>query len=526
MKRIQIYILFFILLIFSAGCKKEKAEWDIDVLGPILKTQLNLEDFIPDSMLGTYTDSSVLLVLDKELYRIDFDSIFDSPQGISNFSFAMPFQMNIPPGSTVITKTETKKFDFGDAEISHCIINQGKITIRCENPYDEYLLFKYEIPSATRNGQIFSITESIPPLTIGSNIYEKSYDFDSYSLDMTANSNHVNRIITKYIIKTPPDGDTVLFTTTDSIRVKVNFKELEIGYIKGYFGNGTYTTEEETTTIDIFDIIKSGTLNIEAINAKLIIENGLGIDAKIKLNSFISTNTTTANSIPLTGSFIGQTQNISRAQFNGFCAYPTVTPWVKEIDLNGSNIIPFLENFPDEFTYNMDFEYNPLENISAGNDFMHYSETFKASIYAEIPMSFTANNLVLADYTDISISGDSSIIERNCNGIVKLYAQNMFPLEGDVQIYLLDQSNNIVDSIFTTPHIIQAATDFSGERIQSPQQSIITAGVDTDKIRLIYNTEKAYVKIRFNTPTSSFVKIFPEYYIDIQLIADFNMLVY
>lgn len=522
----QKYIFFFILSILFLSCQKEKTKWDVDVLGPLIKTRLNLENIIPDSMLGTGPDSCVLLILDKEFFRLEFDSIFEKPQALSSFTFSLPIQFNVPPGATLISKTETNKFDFGDADISHCIVNKGNIKIRCENPIDEDILVNYEIPSATKNGNIFSISVVVPPLSIGNNIYETSFNIDGYSLDLTAASSSINKLITKYTIKTLPSGDTTLFTPTDTLKVDLLFEELEIAFIKGYFGRTSLETENDTASIDIFSIIQSGSLNMEDIFAKIIIENGLGIDAQMLLKSFTAKNTQSGNSLALNDPIIGKNINVSRAVFNGFNTCNPVTPSISEIDLSNSNLLNLLELFPDELIYSVGFVFNPMGNISAGNDFMHHSKTLSANLYAEIPLAFKANNFVLADYTDVSISGDSTLIERECEGNLKIYADNMFPFDASLQLYLLNENLEIQDSVFSDYPIIQAATDFSGTKIQSPKKSIIKVPINPDKIRLLYKTKKAYVKLIFHTANSNFIKVYPDYFIDLQIIADINLLVY
>ncbi len=522
----QKYIFFFILSIFFLSCQKEKTKWDVDILGPVIKTRLNLEQLIPDSMLGTRPDSCVLLVLDKEFFRLEFDSIFEKPQALSSFTFSLPIQFNVPPGATLITKTETNKFDFGEADISYCIVKKADIKIRCENPIDEDILINYEIPSATKNGNIFSISVVVPPLSIGNNIYETSFNIDGYSLDLTAASSSVNKLISKYTIKTLLDGDTTLFTPADTLKVDLLFEELEIAYIKGYFGSTSLNVQNDTTAIDIFSIIQSGSLNMEDILAKIIIENGLGIDAQLLLQSFTAKNKQSGNSLALNDPIIGKNINLSRAVFNGFNSSNLVTPSVSEIDLSNSNLLHLLELFPDELIYSINFAFNPMGNISAGNDFMHYSKSLTAKLYAEIPLAFKANNFTLADYTDVSISGDSSLIERECEGKLKIYADNMFPFDASIQIYLLNENLEIRDSLFSNYPIIHAATDFIGTKIQGPKKSIIQAPINADKIRLLYKTKKAYVKLIFHTANSDFIKVYPDYFIDLQLIADINLLVY
>ena len=50
---------YMLLLFVLFGCRRdvEKANWDVDALAPLIKTSLNLEDLLPDSILQTNPES-------------------------------------------------------------------------------------------------------------------------------------------------------------------------------------------------------------------------------------------------------------------------------------------------------------------------------------------------------------------------------------------------------------------------------------------------------------------------------------
>lgn len=81
----------YLILLFSAGlssCLKDDfhPKWDVDILGPIAKTHLTLDQIVADSLLQINPDSSVSLVYQTELSAISLDTIARLPDTSVNYS--------------------------------------------------------------------------------------------------------------------------------------------------------------------------------------------------------------------------------------------------------------------------------------------------------------------------------------------------------------------------------------------------------------------------------------------------------
>jgi hypothetical protein len=82
-------ILGYAILLFF-GCKrKEMAEWPLNVLTPLVQTELGLNDLVADSMLISNTDGSYNLVYDYEQLLDSFGDYLEIPDTISSVSMSL-----------------------------------------------------------------------------------------------------------------------------------------------------------------------------------------------------------------------------------------------------------------------------------------------------------------------------------------------------------------------------------------------------------------------------------------------------
>ena len=140
----------------------------------------------------------------------------------------------------------------------------------------------------------------------------------------------------------------------------------------------------------------------------------------------------------------------------------------------------------------------------------------------EIPLSLVATNLTLQDTLDLNISqtgGTQNIHE----GTITLFANNGFPFDANVQMYLLNESNAITDSIFGYANTIVEAPINSALRVIGKKLTKITIPISESKMNLLYDTKKVVLKVKFNTSAQpQYIKIYSDYSIDVKLVGDFN----
>lgn len=512
--------LFFIAFFISCRKENKNPSWDIDVLTPLVKSSLTINDILPDSVLQQNPDNSLDIVYSTLLYSFSNINIPDTTIDTVYVSF---FTAYVDSCDVIIPSiNDESRFNVNSVQLKKIIIRSGKMRIDIKNKTRKILDVRYQIPSATLNGNQFDETVSVPAKA-GSNPGTIITDFDlsGYVFDLTGQiGNKVNTLITSVGVKVNCNdfSQDTIFPFTDQVSVSNTFMDIVPEYAKGYFGQ-TLTNIIDTTTLSLFNHIIQGSINLEDIDIDLSIENGIGADARFTINNLKSINTRTGNTpYALTHSIIGSPVNLNRAVDNNGAV--TESTYSVSFNPQNSNIKPFIENLPDKLSYQMDVELNPLGNVSGNNDFIYHDKLLKTKFDMRIPLSIIANDLTIADTLGFNMGDDL----KNVNyGTLFLYAENGFPFSAEAQLYVMDAGFNITDSLINFPNTLLAPQLDANLVAAGQKHSQLEIPLDRSKLDLLRNSKNLYLKIKFNTQNQpSHVKIYSFYRMDVQIIGGFN----
>ena len=516
-------LLFTVYCLLFFACRKESKSpsWDVDVLAPLVKSTLTINNIIPDSLLQQNPDNSLDIVYQTSLYSFSIVSIPDTT--VSN-NYVSPFTTTINPGGVIIPVVVNNiKNSLGDVELTNVTIRSGQMLLSISSQIKGLVDFTYTMPKVTDvYGNIFDTTVTISAATsVANGVYSGTFDLSGYKVDLTGpNGTSVNTMMTSYsAIVTPvaTGGYTTTITAGNQVQISNTFIGIVPQYAKGYFGQ-TDTTLTDASDFSLFKHIIGGTLQLEDIDIGFSIENGIGADARFTFNNLSSINTRTGITKSLSHPIIGNPVNLNRAVDNN----GNVTSSTYSVSFNPSNstIKEFVENLPDKMSYQLDLEINPLGNNSGGNDFIYYDKLMKTEMNMTIPLSLIANNLTLADTIDDFKMGKET---DNVNyGNLYLYADNGFPFTAEAQLYLMDTLNNIVDSLISSLNTINAPALDGNFICVGKRLTKLTIPLDKNKMQLLRDTKKMYIKMKFNTTGQSYVKIYSFYEMNVQLVGDFN----
>ncbi len=521
-KLLIFFEIIFLFLLFNA-CRKNigNADWDTDIITPLIKTELTINNLLVDSLLHSNADSSLVLVYNNTLYNLSIDSLVSFPDSITHQYFHLPLTITANPGQQVLNITDNKNLNLGDAQLTRAIIKSGKIVLKIRNTIQEKMLCTYKIPCADINGILLEVTELIPAASINAPYeFTKIIDISGYNINLKGpNNTSYNKLTSVTQAWVDPNGNQVTVTNNDSLLFDAQFKDVIIDYAKGYFGSNSVASGIKYSEFSLFNKIISGQINLESIKLKLHISNGFGVDARFVFNSIKSINTRTNTTVSLASSLIGSYININRANETYNVANPVI-PSVFEYNLSNSNIKQLIENLPDKIEYSLDIATNPLGNISSGNDFVFNSAGFKANLDMEIPLSLIATNLTLADTLNFNLNPQQGY--QINNGKLTLIADNGFPFSSQLQIYLVDANNTISDSLLGTENIIFPAYINSLNQVTQIKQTKLSVLITSEKLIKMYDAKKVIILSRFNT-TNAYTRIYNNYSLKLKLSGDFNM---
>lgn len=518
----KILVLFlFCLLLFA--CRKMEPSWEVDINAPLLKSSLGINNILPDSMIGINSDNSLSLVYNYSFYDFSFDSLVDFPDTISQKDFPLPGGFPVNPGQTFFNFSENSNLSISGAQITKVDFHSGFLALEVFSSIPEPVIVTYTIPNATNLGLPLQITETVPAAPPGTTAsFVKLFDISGYSMNMSGPAGISANIITSNIkAMMHPSAHTYYLDSLDKFAFNVRFKDISIHYAKGYFGSHSFAFGPDTTGIDIFNKISSGTFDIENIKLHLNVENGFGADLQVTFDDITAINSKTSQAVSLNAGIIGQNINISRAVETGNPEQPVI-PSVYSYNLDNSNISNLIENIPDMISYRIKVATNPMGNISSGNDFVYYNNPLKAILDMEIPLSLIASNLTLTDTVDFDLGENTGTIK---SGTLSLYADNGFPFSAQIQLFLLNENMQVTDSLLF-PDMIAAPPLNSNYMVIHPLRSVIQIPLPGEKISRLYQTKKMKVVARFNTNGASHhVKIYEQYRLDLKLTGDFSYLI-
>jgi hypothetical protein len=514
-------------------CRKSGTSWDTDLTSPIFTTSFGIDNLIPDSLLVKNPDSSLVLVYNKTLCNFSLDSLFNLPDTTLLNDYRLPLGSFTFHSGDAITPSapgnmNTTSYSLHGAGLKTVFLRSGVMRVRVTNKVRKKIQLNYQIPSASINGQPFNRTVMVPGRTGSSaGSFSADYDLSGYTVDLSGqNHNSINTVVTiinANIDPTAPATDTVLVTSADDLAISSTFQKLVPGYARGYFGQSVQNLGPTENVFPVFSKIIAGALQLQSIQLTFHIDNSIGLDARINIPSIYSKNSRTGQTVQLSAPIINNPININRAQ-ESFSVPPVIpTHYTTTLNNSNSNTKALIENLPDKLGFQLSITPNPMGNVSGYNDFVYYGDGLKAGMDLQMPLSMVASNLTIADTLNVNFDKVSSNVNRLHSCFLTLYAENGFPFDAAVQLFMMDQNGHVKDSLIGSMNHIDPAPVDASFKATAKRETILRIPVNETKIANLIGSKKLMILARFNTSSKpNFIKIYDAYKIDFQLTGDFN----
>ncbi len=525
LKRIGMVLL---TLAGAVGCKQDigNASWDVDVLAPVIRTELSMADLLADSLLESTADGALRLKVERPLIDLPLDSILNIPDTTIDKSIFSPFAATFQPGTEVMPITETTQYTLGDIALKKIILRQGTLGLRIKSILAAEVDFTYRIPVAQQFGNPFETTQTLAAGSAAdTSIGEFEFDLTGYSIDLRGtDGTGFNTLETTFVLKTSEDGQAVSVGAFEPFFfLEYSFFDIVPDYALGYFGQQSNNVEDQNSEIDVLKRITSGQMFLDSVTIALSITNGVGADARFNLGQLSSINTRQNTTVDLSHDIIGSDLLLTRAQDITGNAEDVVSYQLDfQLDNSNSNIKQFIENLPDQLGFTFDFELNPLGNVSSGNDFFYYDSPFETLMDIDIPLRTTLVDLTLVDTLEWDLTGNTAVESVN-SGHFTLIADNGFPMEGMVELILLDGDLNELDTLLV-PSTIAAPPLDAENKVMDPLRSRIDIPIPDRTTGVLTQTKNVRIRVRFNTPNQpELIEFYDHYSIGLKLIGDLNI---
>jgi hypothetical protein len=524
MKFFRTFICLFIVVITVASCKPELPSWENENVFPLANTRIYTHSFIADTLLSQDNDGVLSLFYEYNLTDFNTDSLITGLDTIASYQYNSPFTITLPPGAQVLSLAEVERLAVSNVYLKEMHILDGYLKVRTQNIYSQPIIVEYTIPDAHINGNVLKLYREIPaapspsqPFVIDEKIHVAGLKWFFFSIGV----NQYNCFNTTFKVWISPNAtENVTVNHSDAFTFFMGFDEIEISYLRGFFGQHNFSMIE-SNDIDIFKNISADNFQLEDIELSLEVTNNMGADIRMRLLEMKGKNTHNDQEVSYSGPYLNSPLNIIRAaEISPGQGLISPQPFSFDFAQN-SNLKAFVENLPGIIDINMQLDINPLGNTSGGNDF-YYGVPIQAKLVFKMPLHFSVNNLVLSETSDIS----DNFLNNNVESLtLKAIVQNTFPIEFIMETQFLDSLQNTLYSLpFSTP--IAAATTGSNGRTTEERQSTVFIHIPKAGIQHIREASKIKFTLTVNTlPSGTNVKIFHDYYVDIRTFAIVNYII-
>ena len=530
--RVRLFLFSFLLIL---ACKKEndRPQWKIQVVTPLMHATLGVNNFIADSLTVTDSSNAIHLVYEDSLYSklFDLDSLFRIPDTILPTVLTYPFTSLVLAANTQFySSNQNATLSISGAELREVIIKSGFLRIETRNHLQTRVHYIYTIPGATRNGNAFQFSTTMSAAPPGSvSTFTGLYDMSGYKIDLTGPAgNAVNTISYNVAARTDTGVASInVFLGDTMVNLEAGLVDMVPYYAKGYLGQKEISEDSSSSRFQFFNIIHSGHIRLEEVTLQMTIENFIGVDAQAFITRLQSINSPLNSYVNINSpSILNHAININRATESGNPLFPVI-PSVTVVQFNNSNsnMRSLIENLPDQLNYGLRINVNPLGNISGSTDFIYSDYLVNARLKIDVPLSFAADHLELAD-TSAFIIGNKEDFDPLGLGTFTLIADNGFPFEAALQLILLDEHNLFLDSI-PVPSLIAAANTDANFKVIEPKRTKIPIYVDEARKQRILKGNKISIHASFSTPLyPQYYRIYAGYKLDLKLVADVAYLIH
>lgn len=495
-----------ILLLFAlfSSCKKEATVWETDWSAPIINDTLSLSDLVNDS---TLVESSGFYSLDlsRTLFDFDINSVVEIPDTTihkiyTNGAFA---NFLVQAGESFLSVIAPTEYDMGldDVQIKKIILKKGVIQVKISNPFATKAYFKVIMPGAKKNGIVFDQTYEAPTGSIvNPGTINKEIDLSGYSIDLTGLSGtDFNKIVAQIDVFSDPLGPDINFGDEHSVPTELTFKDIELDYARGYFGN-RIISDTTDFNLDFLDAYESGLLDLSTLSLSFSIENGIKVGAQGTMH-VVSNENALGSVVNLTGGAIGNAFNIDPATG----VWNTLTPSTNTLlfTTGNSNIENYLENLGVKHTIGYSIQLNPWGNTSGSWDEIFPQSALRVKVNAQMPLAIGMNDLVLRDTFAVDLVQDPEKT-KILSGELMLKTSNSFPFSADVSIQLLNANGVVLHTIYGSEKV-QASqfgtfnSNYNFNVANSDIRFVLSDNVITD----LNNVTHIVVRSKFNSTDPS-----------------------
>ena len=315
------------------------------------------------------------------------------------------------------------------------------------------------------------------------------------------------------------ESDSVFFEIDDEnfMTLVFSFPVKEITAPEFFEGDYSGTLEEINYDIETqkFELGLDKLLDYEQFyvaNPRVIVKitNYWDIPAQLKFLDFYYFPTETSAGIPVAGTFIDDWHSLNRPELPAIYA---ITDLI--MDASNSSIDDMISSMPNYVTV------GGLAQTVPGFDYQVDPNSIDSiSMRIELPLELRVSNLNMTDTIEFDAIKDLGSDTGKFESIrLNLVFENGFPLDIDGQVYFMDETHTILDSVSIEPITIPSGTVSDG-KVSTPARYVKVILIEGLRKDALFRS--AFLKTRFTFSTANHqlgetIKIYADYQIDLKI---------
>lgn len=426
------------------------------------------------------------------------------------------------PRQNLANDTTSTSIAAGNAQLTSIKVKEGKIFLDANSTIEDNISLDYKIPNAKKNGNQLGFTENISAApSSGFSTTFKEVDISGYEVDLTGKSADLgvyNSFYTILLGRIDSSGKLIHLSLQDSVFLETGIRNLTASEGYGYLGKDTIEGSE-TSKVDIFKSLEQGNFDLDDVILSIGVENHIGAPIDLQLNSLRSQRST--GTVALNWTTLGQSSTVPAATLASN-NLPIPGRLNLTIDKTNSNLDKLIENQPELFMGDFAAYINGSTSSPEYNQFIFTEYGVDVNLNLEVPLNFSAKNILLADTNSFSYS-DLDPKNQLQHGALKVIAESNFPLESNVELIMLNGQGVQIGKL-TSPDKIEAAeVDGDGNAI-SVVKSVTEYPLTKQSIALLKKTTHLVFQVQLDTPLPpQKIRLYQSNYIDLTLSGDLTI---
>ncbi|MCK5856892.1 MAG: hypothetical protein KAG64_05345 [Bacteroidales bacterium] len=465
------------LILVASSCHKDRLQfdkiaggkWSPEFAVPIAFGNLTMGDIIEGSekTWKEYPDGFLSVIYGKDRVSSIGDEVIKIPDQNNDTTITIILPPGLPVGDSIaINLSFDAEFDgSGSSERIDSILFKGgfmEYEISTDLNHDSYI--ELRIPKLTKAGVPFYKKITFDYSGGSSNTKTISIPLKDYYLVLTSGGSGQPNFIHQEIKLSA----TALNNPNNSpydYTIKQTITDLSYYLVMGYFHQHNIDIDKTEVVIDLFDNQMAGALFAEDPSLKITLRNSYGLPADLTFTELYAVRD--GVKLNFTGALL-PTLSIGHPTFNDIGQVVT-TEFL--FNTSNSNIKDIIELNPEKFFFEGLVQTNPQG--SGIDNFALDTSSIDVDLEFELPLHGRALNFVLRDTTFLS-GNEEGVDSKGVETLtLRVKTENRFPIDVNLQVYMTDSLNNIIDSVFDAGGKLLDAAPVSG-----PPDYHVTSSVD------------------------------------------------